>query len=176
MSFLHSFITAQCFQNLLGLNRTAASISLPRFGCLKGEGDCQQIWQLLTQERGVLGSRRKVLSPRVPQPQWAAQWRAEPWVLEPQCAAGILGSGAGTATGRKHSRRIVCHLSRPGGKEVSSRHSRLKFAADLWDTCPQQLLLLHLLFLCLLPPLLFSCFISFCAWPHAEVHYLEKLN
>lgn len=28
--------------------------SLPRFGCLKGEGDCQQVWQLLTQ--GARGS------------------------------------------------------------------------------------------------------------------------
>lgn len=90
----------------------------------------------------------------------AARWGAEPWVLEPQRAAGILGTGAGTTTGRKHSRRIVCNLRRPGVKEASCRHSRLKFAAHLWDTCPQQLLLLHLPVERLSPLLLFSCFIS----------------
>lgn len=113
-------------------------------------------------EQRALCRRRRVLAPRSPRdtaPVGSAV-KGRTAGARAQRAAGILGTGVGNTMGRKHSRRIVCNLRRPGVKEVSSRHSKLKFTADLWDACPQQLLLLPLPFECLSPPLLFSCFTS----------------
>lgn len=160
MSFLHCFITAQCFQNELGLNCTTASISLPWFGYLKGEGDCQHVWWLLT--RGARGSlqQKEGVCPTGPSGQHSEEQSHGCSSLSVQPASLVQVWDCHGK--RKHSRRIVSNLRRPGVKEESSRHSRLKFAADLWDACPQQLLLLHLPFerLSPSPPLLFSCFIS----------------
>lgn len=177
MSFLHCSITALCFQNGLGSNCTTAFISLPQFGCLKGERDCRfgSCWH---KEPGVLCSRRRVLAPWPPRGTAQSQHREEQscgcsspsvqpaslvQVWEPprgeNTPEGLFVTSGGQVWRRHHPGIPDWNLLQTS--ETPAQSSYCCFIYHL-NVC-------HLLSFSVASYLL-------CAWSHAEVHYLEKLN
>lgn len=173
MRFLPCFITARCFQNVLSLNSTTASISLPQFGCLKGEGDCWHVWYLLTQgarcslqqKQGACPTGTMGCSPSGQRSGGqscgcsspSVQVREPPW-------GETIPEGLCVTSGGQVWRRYHPGISNWNLLQISETPAHSSYCCFLCH-----LNVCHLLSFSVASHLL-------CAWSHAEVHYLEKLN